>query len=274
MRNQRYKVVLSIRNPMLLSLIRNLFYELRINIKLYNEYNNLLGLGREVVESGANLGINLSEEGDAVVILDEKGTIIKDNLFESLNALVLLKSTNLKTLVVPVTSSSVMEEIADICGAKFIRAKTSQKSILENYIKNERKLSRREVVCSYLISLDSASMCIFTLNLMAASNISLSNIVAQIPRYINKRQDIACPWNMKGKVMRSIIEENNSKSVDLIEGVKLNFDNSWVLILPDAEEPLCRVYVEAKDIAQVEGLSEEFAKRIEYITEVEIKELA
>jgi mannose-1-phosphate guanylyltransferase / phosphomannomutase len=273
-RGQRYKVVLCVRNSMLLSVVQNIFSELRITVQLYNEYNNLLGLSREVVESGAALGINLSEEGESAVIIDEKGNIIKDSLSESLNALVLLKSTKLKTLVVPVTSSSVMEEIANACGAKFIRAKTSQKSILESYIKHERKISRREIVYSFLMSLDSLGMCIFTINLMASTGLSLSNITSKVPRYYNKRQDIICPWNMKGKVMRSIIEENNSKSIDLIEGVKLNYDNGWVLILPDPEEPLCRVYVEAKDIIGMEGLSQEFVKRIECITEMQREELA
>jgi mannose-1-phosphate guanylyltransferase/phosphomannomutase len=273
-RNQRYKVVLSVRNPMLFSVVQNMFSELRINVKLYNEYNNLIGLSKEVVESGANLGIRFSAEGEALVIVDEKGNIIKDNLFEALNALVLLKSTKLKTLVVPVTSSSVMEEIANVCGAKLIRAKTTQRSILDTYIKNEKRLSRREIVHSYLMSLDCINMSILLLNLMATSNLSLSNIIKQIPKYFSKRQDIGCPWNMKGKVMRNIIEENNSKSVDLIEGVKLNFDDGWVLILPDAEEPICRVYAEAKDMNHVERLSEEFAKRIEYITELQKEELA
>jgi mannose-1-phosphate guanylyltransferase/phosphomannomutase len=271
-RSQKYKVVLSVRNPMLLSVVQNMFLELKINVKLYTEYNNLQGLSREVIESGASLGINLSEEGEVAVIIDEKGNIIKDSLFEALNAFVLLKSTKLKTLVVPVTSSCVMEDIASVCGVKFVRAKTNQKSILEAYIKNEKKINRREIVYSYLMSLDAVSMCIFTLNLMASSNLPLSNITGQIPKYYTRKQDINCPWNMKGKVMRSIIEENSSRTVDLIEGVKLNYDNGWVLILPDAEEPLCRVYVEAKDIEQAESLSEEFVKRIENITDLQKEE--
>jgi mannose-1-phosphate guanylyltransferase / phosphomannomutase len=273
-RTQRYKVVLSVRNPMLLSIVQSMFSELRINMKLYSEYNDLQGLSKEVVESGASLGVSLSEEGDTAVIIDEKGNILKDNLFEALSAFVILKSTKLKTLVVPVTSSSVMEDIACSCGAKFIRAKTSQKSILEGYIKNERKMNRREIAFSYLMSLDAVSICIFTLNLMAASNLSLSNITVKIPKYFNRKQDISCPWNMKGKVMRRIIEENGCKSVDLIEGVKLNYGNAWVLILPDAEEPLCRIYVEAKDIEQAESLSEEFVKRIKLITELQKEEYA
>lgn len=273
-RSQKYKIVLCVRNPMLLQVVQSIFNELRISVKLYNECNNLQGLSREVLESGANLGINITDEGQEAVLIDERGDIIRDNLYDALNALVLLKSTKLKTLVTPVTASSVMEAVASTCGAKFIRSKTSQKSILDSYLKNEKRISRREVVNAYLMSIDSISMCMYTLNLMASLNLTLSTIISEIPRYYVRKLDISCPWNMKGKVMRSLIEDNNSKSVDLIEGVKLNYENGWVLVLPDAEEPICRLYVEAQEIKGLEALIDEFTERIRKITEYQIEELA
>lgn len=273
-RTQRYKVILSVRNPMILSLFQSFFTELKVNLKLYNEYNDLIGLSKEVKSCGANMGIFISDEGENAILVDERGNIIKDTLYEALNALVLLKSTKLKTLVVPISASEVMGDIALACNAKFIRTKSTQRNILDTLIKNEKRISRREIVVSYLMSLDCISMCIYTLNVMANSNLSLSSILSSIPKYYNKRQEISCPWNMKGMVMRNLIEENNSKSVDLIEGVKLNYDNGWVLVLPDADEPLCRIFAESKDFAILQRLSEEFSKRIKIITEISKEELA
>lgn len=272
-RNQRYKIILSVRNPILLSVIQNIFSELRINFKLYNEFNDLLGLSREVVKSEANLGIYIKDEGEYAVIVDEKGNIVKDNLYEALNALVFLKSTKFNTLVASVTGSEVMAEIAKANGAKFIKTKTTQKSILENYIKNEKKISKKEITNYYLMSLDCVAMFIYTLNMMAEANIPLSSIMANIPKYYCKSKEISCPWNLKGRVLRNLIEENNSKSVDLIEGVKFNFEHSWVLVLPDSEEPLCRIYAESNDLEELESLVEEFIKRIQFLTEFLTEEM-
>lgn len=273
-RSRKYKLILSARNPILLSAVHNLLAELRINIRLYSVYNDFIGLSKEVAESGADLGLYVSDEGESAVIVDEKGNLIKDNLYEALNALTLLNSTELKTLAVPITSSEVMEEVAKKCGAKFVKTKTTQKSILDTYIKNEKRLSRREIVDAYLTSLDAIGMCIYILNIMAERNKPLSAIMADIPRYYYKKQDIRCPWNMKGKVMRDLIEKNSSQSVDLIEGVKLNFNNGWVLVLPDSEEPLCKVYTEARNLEALETLSEEFRRKIESITQFSKEELA
>lgn len=268
-RSQRYKVILSVRNPLVLTVAQSILTELRVSVKLYDEYNNLIGMSKEVTASGANLGIYISDEADAAVLIDEKGTIIRDGLYDALNALIMLKSTKLKTLVAPVTASSILEQVAKRCGAKFIRTKTSHRNIIDAYIKNERQLTRREIVNSYLVSLDALSICMLTLNLMAGSNLPLSSIISEFPRYYNKRQDIVCPWNVKGKVMRSLIEENNLKSMDLIEGVKINFDDGWVLVLPDADEPICKIYSESKYSDKLEELSEELVRKIQFIAAAE-----
>lgn len=266
-RAQKYKVVLCIKNPMLLGIAQSILQELRVNVKIYDEFNDILGLKKEVLENSANLGIRIDDECEQGILIDEKGNVIKDDLFDAINALVMLKSTNIKTLVVPVTASSTMEQIAEMCGCKFIRTKTSQKCIVDTYLKNENSVTRRELVMSYLMTLDTISVSMLTLNLMAASNLPLSSILTQIPRYHIAKKEVKCPWNMKGKVMRNLIEENDSKSVDLIEGVKLNFDDGWALVLPDAEEPLCRVYAESKNSEQLKRLTDNLLNRIEIITE-------
>jgi mannose-1-phosphate guanylyltransferase/phosphomannomutase len=265
-RNQKNKIVLSAKNPMILDIIKSIFKELRVSIRIYDEFNDILGLRKEVIESSASMGIRIDDECEGAIFIDEKGNIIRDDLYDALNSLVMLKSNDIRTLVVPVTASSTMEKIAQMCGCKFIRTKTSQKFILDAYLKNEKSLSRREIVNAYLMTLNSISVCALTINLMATCNLPLSSIVSQIPKYYTARKEVKCPWNMKGKVMRNLIEENNSKSVDLIEGVKLNFDDGWALVLPDADEPLCRVYAESKDSEELSKLTDELLKRIESIT--------
>lgn len=270
-RFQRYKIVLSVRNTLIKSVMQKILSELKVNVKLYHDSKDLIGLSKEVVTSCANLGVYISDEGNFAVLVDEKGNIINDDAYDALKAFIMLKSTELKTLVVPVTSSDSMEGIARMCGVGFIRTKTPQKSILEAYINNEKTLSRRDIINSYLITLDAVGILMLTLNLMANSNITLSEIISKFPKYYKKNQEVLCPWNMKGKVMRNLIEENSSDSVELIEGVKLNYADAWALILPDAEEPVCRVYAEAKNSDDVEKISDELARKIQDLVGIDIE---
>ncbi|MDP4143709.1 MAG: sugar phosphate nucleotidyltransferase [Bacillota bacterium] len=265
-RDEKFKIVVGTRNPMLKGVIEKVLKEIGVSIKFYGEPKDIVGLSKTVIECGANMGAYISDEGEEGIFIDEKGNIIKDEVYEALKALVLLKTTKIKVLAAPVTASANVEEIAKMCGAKFVRTKTSQKNILDAYLKNEKQLNKRDIVNGYLMTLDALSILLLTLNLMASSNLALSTIMSRVPRYYAKKQEIVCPWNLKGKVMRNLIEESFSNSIDLIEGVKLNFDDAWALILPDSDEPLCRVYTESKDSEVVQNLSAFLAKRIESIT--------
>jgi mannose-1-phosphate guanylyltransferase/phosphomannomutase len=41
--------------------------------------------------------------------------------------------------------------------------------------------------------------------------------------------------------MRTLIEEKQGEQVELLEGIKVYHDDGWALVLPDADEPVCRV---------------------------------
>ncbi|MDP4179184.1 MAG: sugar phosphate nucleotidyltransferase, partial [Bacillota bacterium] len=112
-KNKKLKIVVNIRSSLLLDVVTKVFNELGISVKLYDEYRDLVGLSKLVKECNANLGIYMSDDGENAVIIDENGGIIKDEAFEALNALVLLKTTKLKTLVAPVTASVTIEKIAE-----------------------------------------------------------------------------------------------------------------------------------------------------------------
>ncbi len=56
---------------------------------------------------------------------------------------------------------------------------------------------------------------------------------------------LECPWPEKGRVMRGLAEKfGGDPDVILTEGVKLNLDEGWVLMLPDPDNPLFYVYAE------------------------------
>ena len=59
--------------------------------------------------------------------------------------------------------------------------------------------------------------------------------------------------------------EINQEKVELLDGVKFIFKDSWVLILPDAEMPLCRVYSEGDSKEIAEAISEKYLDRIKQI---------
>jgi len=42
-----------------------------------------------------------------------------------------------------------------------------------------------------------------------------------------------------------LFEENKEKEIEVIDGLKVFYDQGWALVLPDAEEPAFQIFSEA-----------------------------
>ncbi|MBC2398173.1 sugar phosphate nucleotidyltransferase [Clostridium tetanomorphum] len=247
LRKKVFKVVLNVKDELVYSILKEIFMELGIKIKIYERYNDISGLKKEVLNSTANLGIWINSYGDKTILIDENGNIIEDDDLHALIAFIILKTTGIKTLAVPINYSSSLENVAALCNVKSIRTKTSHRNILDTYLKNEKKLSRRDMVNLYLNTLDPIKITITIMDFMTKNNLTLSSIMDLIPKYYRVKNEIICSLNERGRVMRNIIEETSEHSIDIMEGIKLKFKDCWALISQDEEEPMCKLFVESKD---------------------------
>ncbi|HWA81824.1 MAG TPA: hypothetical protein VG820_00210, partial [Fimbriimonadaceae bacterium] len=65
-------------------------------------------------------------------------------------------------------------------------------------------------------------------------------------------------------VMRHISEDSrNGDRVELLDGIKIFGQDSWVLVLPDSVEPLFHVYAETPHEQSSRALVNEYTRKIE-----------
>jgi mannose-1-phosphate guanylyltransferase/phosphomannomutase len=68
--------------------------------------------------------------------------------------------------------------------------------------------------------------------------------------------------------MRRMTERLREGRVSLVDGIKVFLDHSeWVLILPDAEEPLFHVYAEAGDDSRANELAGTYLDTLQTVIE-------
>ena len=84
---------------------------------------------------------------------------------------------------------------------------------------------------------------------------SLGQLRSELPRISHRSVTVRCPWMVKGALMRYMVETHADQNLDLTDGVKIidpyNGDR-WVLVLPDAGEPLVHLYVNSSEREWVE----------------------
>ncbi len=210
-------------------------------------------LAGEVVRANAHMGLVFDSNAERVVLVDETGRVVDENMFLALMSLVILDTSHKPVVAVPVTGSGVVENMAQARHGRVVRTKTSPVDFM-NVMMNPEIAESQGPFNQAVLTFDALSTAVRILEYMAQKNLLLSQVIAGIPEFYMTRSEVDCPWPVKGKVMRQLIEENDGKRVELLDGVKVYHEGGWALVLPDADEPRYHVYSE--------GFSNEFAEEL------------
>jgi mannose-1-phosphate guanylyltransferase / phosphomannomutase len=106
------------------------------------------------------------------------------------------------------------------------------------------------------------------IDLLGREGRKLSELVDMLPDWHVATVRVPCPWEHKGRVMRSLIAEQPRDQVELFEGLRVKLDDGWVLVLPDASDPTFSVYAEAESDGEAAAYAERMGARIEHLASV------
>ncbi|NEQ32123.1 MAG: NTP transferase domain-containing protein [Leptolyngbya sp. SIO4C5] len=215
----------------------------------------LLGqLGHVVEALQANFGVQVSANGEQMILVDEVGTPIRGEVLTALMTHMILTAHPRGTIVVPVQASGAVEQIARRHDGRVIRTKANPTALMEACQSNDNVVLGGSGDMGFIFpqlhpGFD-AMFCIAKLiEMLTIQERSLGQIWSELPRISHRSQTVRCPWTVKGALMRHLVETHSSEDLELIDGVKIldRERDSWVLILPDAGEPLVHVFSNSED---------------------------
>ncbi len=225
-------------------------------------FSDLKMLSQVVRHGGFDVGVYFANSYDKIFLVDTKGRIIADDLYIALISYIHLKSKAGSKVIVPLNASTVIEKMAGEDKDRVVRTKTSTKELMSRILEDKHDESMLDF---FAMNFDPIEAFVRIIDYMALSETSLSSIVDLIPDFHIIKKEVKCSWSAKGKVIRAIIEEN-SDSVETVEGVKVVGEKGWVLVLPDAEKPVCKVIGE--------GYTQEFAHELTDIFVDKVKSIS
>jgi mannose-1-phosphate guanylyltransferase/phosphomannomutase len=232
-----------------------------INERRDSGEENLNILSQKVVSSSADLGILLNPDAESMTLIDNKGRIISGELYTALLSVISVKLNMLNRIIVPFTTTEVMEKIAKDYNTSVVRTKTAKQEHMNTIMQNSDVDAKKNFILNY----DAFAAVAKIIDCLVRENTDLSTLTETIPEFHVIKKSIDCPWDAKGKVMRQLTEEKTDNKIELFEGVKIHHDKGWVLVLPDADEPLCTVYTEGVSAEIAESLSDIYVEKIKNI---------
>jgi mannose-1-phosphate guanylyltransferase/phosphomannomutase len=231
-------------------------------------------LGHVVEALKANFGVQVSANGEQLILVDESGYPIRGELLTALMVDMILTSNPRGTVVVPVHSSSAVEQVARRHDGRVIRTKANPTALMEACQKNSNVVLGGSGDTGFIFphlhpGFDSMFCIAKLIEMLTIQERSLATVRSELPRVIHKTHTIRCPWSAKGALMRYLVETHPAQNLELIDGVKIRqpYNDSWLLVLPDASEPLVHLYANSNERDWVDEIVRDYRSRVQTFVE-------
>lgn len=215
-----------------------------------------------VVGSRADLGVLLDRNAERLTLIDEKGNIITEEQMLTLISFLLLKYTRGRTVTIPVTAPRIIEQLAQEYDGWVLKSRPQNPGMIVNEVTEPNVFFEGDEIPEFQLLCDAITSLIKILELMSQEKLKLSELVASMPAYHVYKQDVHCPVEEKGRVMRKLVEAFKDSQLELTEGVKVLHSDGWSLILPDDEEPVFTIYTEAASLKRANEITQKYVSLI------------
>jgi phosphomannomutase len=222
---------------------------------------NLGDLSRVVRETRSDIGLAVDPDVDRLALVDETGHPIGEDytLAFAVKAVLdgRLSAAKIPTVVANLSTSLVVEDAARAHGARFVRAPVGEANVART-IRDEGALIGGEgnggvILPALHIGRDAPLGVALILHLIAASGLTLSQLVAAAPRYA-----IVKAKGPRGPDLRRMYDRLRQRfpdaSADERDGLRLAWPNRWLHVRPSGTEPIVRLIAEAPSAADAEAL--------------------
>jgi phosphomannomutase/phosphoglucomutase len=231
---------------------------------------NLEKLALTVKAVAADLGVAFDGDADRSIFVDERGKIHWGDKTFGLVEKSFLKENKGEKIVTPVSSSTLVKDIADAYGGKLVWTKVGSVTVSQTMKKLKAKLGGEEnggiFYAPHNAVRDGSMATALILDIMAKTGQKLSKLLDALPKYFLEKGKTECPEELKEKVLRGLARQFKDMNISTVDGIKIWFgDKSAILIRPSGTEPIYRLYAEAKTPQGASKLIREYSSKLKSI---------
>lgn len=217
-------------------------------------------LSNIVLTLNADIGFLFDQEAERIFLVDEQGRIIPNDLSLALISKLACEVIKKGKIGIPVTATRIIAQM-NKDRVKYIKTTYKPKTLEKDLI----MLGNGQggfIFPQFHQAFDGMFSSLKLLEFLSVKGIKLGEAIDSILPFYVHHERISCPWELKGALMRWLMEEIKDKNVELIDGIKVYRRKDWVLLLPDPDEALLHIYTEASSKEKAEELAYEYVQKI------------
>jgi phosphomannomutase/phosphoglucomutase len=230
---------------------------------------HLRGLAEQMVAEKADLGVAFDGDGDRVIFVDEQGQVLPGD-----RAFVLFIRHRLPTAQTPSQrkvvydikcSSVVADEIKRWQGVPLME-RSGHTFIKATLLREQAGLGGEisgHLFFGELGRDDALFATLLFLQILSQASRPLSALMADIPYYpITPDLRLPCSPEERTMILAELPAAFAGHEISLLDGVRIAFDNGWVLARSSVTEPLITLRFEGRTEAHLQEIQAEVARRV------------
>ena len=210
---------------------------------------NLLDLSRKVIEIGADLGIAVDPDVDRLVFICENGEIFgEENTLVACSEYVLSKTPGFT--VSNLSSTRALRDVTEKYGQSYFASAVGEVNVVNKMkecnaviggegnggvIYPESHYGRDAIVGIGLF-----------LSLLVEKRMKVSELLSTYPKYYMVKEKINLSKEINvDNILKNLASKYSDENINEIDGLKIDFKESWVHLRKSNTEPIIRIYSEA-----------------------------
>lgn len=224
-----------------------------------------------VVKEKADFGIVVDPDVDRLAFISENGEMFGEEYTLVAVADYVLSKTPGST-VSNMSSSRALRDITEKCGCTYEASAVGEVNVVELMKKNNAILGGEGnggiIYPASHYGRDALVGVALFLTHLAIQGKKVSAIRAELPAYFMSKNKIELtPTTPVDKILEQMAAKYAHENITTIDGVKIDFANSWAHLRKSNTEPIIRIYTEAKSQAEADALAVKIVDEIKVIAE-------
>ena len=230
---------------------------------------NLSDLSKLVVDQAADLGIVVDPDVDRLAFVSEDGEVFGEEYTLVACADYYLKH-NPGNTVSNLSSSRALRDVSDLNGCNHFFSAVGEVNVVELMKKKNAVIGGEGnggiILPDLHYGRDALVGIALFLSHLANLNISCSQLRSKYPIYFMSKDKIMLDKTVNvEKIINEISKKYSDQEINNEDGLKIDFENSWVQLRKSNTEPIIRVYSEAKSQEEANELSSKFIDEINMV---------
>ncbi|MFD1613590.1 phosphoglucosamine mutase [Gelatiniphilus marinus] len=226
-------------------------------------------LSKKVVEEHADFGIVVDPDVDRLAFMDEAGDMFGEEYTLVACADYVLSKTPGNT-VSNMSSTRALRDITEKHGGTYEASAVGEVNVVKLMKKNKVVIGGEGnggiIYPDSHYGRDALVGVALFLSLLAEKKMSVSELRKTYPNYFMSKKKIQLtPGLDVDGVLKTIETRYQNEQLTTIDGVKIDFAQSWAHLRKSNTEPIIRIYTEAKSQKEADGLADKFIEEISYI---------